>query len=200
MKKILFFVAAILFAAAGFDATAQLSYDPACQKIAKKQAKNKVKEMKQKKWEYSGSMAMEDKLQQYYLKTGDCGLYNGEVKDATRAKTITTGEGTAMQALTAEIAQGLFQKVAGGATTEINSDQAEWAGNKMRSLYQGDISACIERAMTFYKKNMDGTLHVQVFFLINKARKEQLENKVLRDFDGDRWQKIMDDIDKAHGK
>ncbi len=200
MKKILSFVVAAVIAAIGFNATAQLSYDPICQKYAKNAAKKMAKEMKKGKWEFSGTMTMEDKLMQYYLKTSECGLYEDNAKTTSRAKTVTTGEGTAMQALSAEIAQGLFQKVAGAAAADINSEEAEFAQNKMKSLYQGDISACIERAMSFYRKNLNGTFEVRVLFLINKARKEQLENKVLRDFDGDRWRDIIKDIDDAHGK
>ncbi len=200
MKKILSFVVAAVVAAIGFNATAQLSYDPICQKYAKNAAKKMAKEMKKGKWEFSGTMTMEDKLMQYYLKTSECGLYEDNAKTTSRAKTVTTGENAAMMALTAEIAQEMFQEVAGAGVSEISTSEEEYAENKMKTIYQGNIAACIERDMSFYRKNLNGTYEVRVLFLINKARKEQLVEKAKREFGGDRWRDIIKDIDEAHGK
>lgn len=200
MKKILFVLVAVIFSATTMNVAAQLNYDPICERFAAKQAKNKAKEMKKQKWNFSGSMSMEDKLKQYFLKTSDCGQYEDNSKTTTKAKTITTGEQTALSALTAEMAQGLFQTVAGATAAEISSEEAEYAESKIKSLFQGDISACIERAATFYRKNVDGTYEVQVLFLINKSRKAQLERKAKQELGDDRWKGIIKSVDNAHGK
>lgn len=199
MKKIIALMMAVVVTALGMNVAAQ-SYDKNCEKAAAKSAKTMAKSIKKEKWTYSGSMAIEDKLTQYYLKTGECGRYEDNAKVTSSAKTVTTGENTATQAMVAELAQNLFQKVAGTSVTEISSEEAEFAENKMKSLYQGDLSACVERAITLYKKGRDGRYEVRVFFLINKDRKERLEGKASRELGDERWRQILKDVDDSHAK
>ncbi len=199
MKKFFSILVAVIIAAVGINAAAQ-NYDKACEKAASKAAKNMAKMIKKEKWTYSGSMALEDKLTQYYLKTGECGRYEDNAKTTSSAKTVTTGENTATQAMVAELAQGLFQTVAGTSAADISSEEEEFAQSKMKSLYQGDLSACVERAITLYHKTRDGRYEVRVLFLINKDRKEKLENKANRELGDERWRQILKDVDDSHAK
>lgn len=190
---------AVIVAAIGINVAAQ-SYDKGCEKYAEKSAKNMAKQVKKEKWTYSGSMALEDKLKQYYLKVGECGRYEDNAKTTSSAKTVTTGENTATQAMVSELAQGLFQTVAGTSAADISSEEEEFAQSKLKSIYQGDLSACVERALTLYRKNRDGRYEVRVLFLINKDRKEKLENKATREMGDERWRQILKDVDDSHAK
>lgn len=198
MKKIFSILLAVIIATVGINAAAQ--GDKACEKAAEKAAKNMAKQIKKEKWSYSGSMALEDKLKQYYYKIGECGRFEDNAKTTSSAKTVTTGENTATQAMVAELAQSLFQTVAGTSATDISSEEEEFAQSKVKSLYQGDLSACVERAITLYRQNRDGRYEVRVLLLINKDRKSKLENKASRELGNDRWRELLKDIDDSHAK
>lgn len=199
MKKVVSIIATVLIAIFSMNLAAQ-SYDKDCEKVATKAAKNMAKQIKKEKWTYAGSMSLEDKLKQYYLKTGECGRYEDNAKVTSSAKTITTGENTATQAMVAELAQNLFQTVAGTSAADISSEEEEFAQSKIKSIYQGDLSACVERAITVYKQNRDGRYEVRVLFLIDKDRKEKLQNKASRELGDERWRQILKDVDDSHAK
>lgn len=199
MKKFLSIIVALIVATAGMTVAAQLQYDPICQKYAKKAAKNMAKQMKKGKWQFSGSMAVQDKLEQYYLKTSECGRYEDNSKTVSHAKTIITGENSASSALATEITKNIFQKVAGASAGEISSETEESVIDKFKILYQSDLAACIERSATFYRKNLNGTYELTVLFLVNKENKERLERKAVASMSDDRWRSIIEDVDNAHG-
>lgn len=162
-------------------------YDKKCEKAAKRDAVAAAKNLKKEGFKLSGTMAIENELEKYYLKTGDCGQFEKREKDVQIAKTIGTGENTAARTLESEIAGELVAVVAGASETTIDTFEGEQTSEKLLRAYKADISAIYKRHCTLYKMNRDGKMWVRVLYLIDRDRYEQLQLKARRDADAGKW-------------
>lgn len=162
-------------------ATAKVNYE----KEAQKEAKAAVKKLEKEKWKFSGVGSFENSYARYLLRTkdfgGDC---EAKVKQADGQKTIINGEAFATTLAQQEYAQENEATLIAEAKAHTGEENIHISDALVKSL--GQFNGDITRQFSLVRKNSDGTVDVQCYFLVDVDGTRAKLRKLAQTLDSDK--------------